>query len=91
MKLLGEELTSWNRYFIVNNFARPVHRNYSVAVNPSKKFTLLSNCAYYPGAKPAKKHVLNNQRALNSELRLLTRVYDIVILGEKSMSWSSST
>ena len=28
MKLLGEELTSWNHYFIVNNFARPVHRNW---------------------------------------------------------------
>ena len=32
-----------------------------------------------------------NQHALNSELHLLTHVYDIVILGEKSMSWSSST
>ena len=35
----------------------------------------MSNCAYYPGAKPGKKHALNKQYALNSELRLLTRVY----------------
>ena len=28
--------------------------------------------AYYPGAKPGKKHALNKQYALNSELRLLT-------------------
>ena len=39
---------------------------------------LLSNCAYYPGAKPGKKHALNNQYALNSKLRLLTRVYGIL-------------
>ena len=47
--------------------------------NPGRKFTgtLLSNYAYYPGAKPGKKHVLNIQYALNSELRLLTRVYSM--------------
>ena len=37
----------------------------------------MSNCVYYPGAKPGKKHVLNKQYALNSKLRLLTCVYDI--------------
>ena len=31
------------------------------------------------GAKPGKKHALNNQYALNSELRLLTRVYGIIL------------
>jgi len=36
---------------------------------------LLSNYAYYPGAKPRKKHALNKQYAFNSELRLLTGVY----------------
>ena len=35
----------------------------------------MSNCTYYPGAKPGKKHALDKQYALNSELRLLTRVY----------------
>jgi len=44
------------------------------SVNPSRKFTL-SNCAYYPDAKPGKKHALNNQYEPNSELRLITRVY----------------
>jgi len=34
------------------------------------KVHLLSNCAYYPGAKPGKKHALNKQYALISELRL---------------------
>ena len=42
-------------------------------------FTVLSNCAYYPGAKPGKKHALNNQYTPNSELRLLTRVYGTTI------------
>ena len=46
-------------------------------INPSRKFTLVSNCTYYPGAKPGKKHALNNQYAPNSELRLLTHVYGI--------------
>ena len=47
-------------------------------LNSSRKFTgtLLSNCAYYPGEKPEKKHALNKQYALNSELHLLTRVYN---------------
>ena len=46
-------------------------------LNSSRNFTstLPSNCAYYPGAKPGKKHALNKQYVLNSELRLLTRVY----------------
>ena len=44
---------------------------------------LLSNCAYYPGAKPGKKHALNNQYALYSELRLLTRVYGILGMGQQ--------
>ena len=39
---------------------------------------LLSNCAYYPDAKPGKKHALNKQYALNSKLRLLTRVYGML-------------
>ena len=51
----------------------------STSVNPSRKFTLLTNCTYYPGAKPGKKHALNNQYAPNSELHLLTRVYDILV------------
>jgi len=34
---------------------------------------------HYPGAKPGKKHALNMQYALNSELRLLTRVYSTFI------------
>ena len=55
-----------------------------LSVNPSRKFTVLSNCAYYPGAKPGKKHALNNQYAPNSELRLLTRVYGIVIVADTS-------
>ena len=46
-----------------------------MSINPSSKFTLLSNCAYYPGAKAEKKHALNNQYAPNSKLHLLTRVY----------------
>ena len=44
----------------------------------SEKITLLSfnwNCAYYTGAKPGKKHALNKQYALLSQLPLLTRVY----------------
>ena len=53
----------------------PNQRQSSTSVNPSRKFTLLSNCAYYPGAKPGKKYALNNQYAPNSELRLITRVY----------------
>ena len=40
---------------------------------------LLSNCTYYPGTKPGKKHALNKQYALNSELCLLTRVYGMWI------------
>ena len=48
---------------------------------------LLSKCAYYPGAKPGKKHALNKQYALNSELHLLTRVYGMLRdLGYKK-SW----
>ena len=42
-----------------------------------ENMTLLSNCAYYPGTKPGKKHALNNQYALNRKLHLLTRVYGI--------------
>ena len=38
-------------------------------------YSQLSNCAYYPGAIPGKKHALNKQYVLNSELRLLTCVY----------------
>lgn len=34
---------------------------------------------YYPGAKPEEKHALNKQDALNSELRLLSRVYSIPV------------
>ena len=52
-----------------------------------RKFTLLSfdlNCAYYPGAKPGKKHVLNKQYALLSQLRLLTRVYGTLENSTKS-------
>ena len=37
-------------------------------INPSRKFTLVSNCTYYPGAKPGKKHALNNQYAPNSDV-----------------------
>ena len=50
-------------------------------LNLSRKFTgtQLSNCAYYPGAKPGKKHALIKQYALNSELHLLTRVYGIIV------------
>ena len=76
MKPLGGKLTSWNRYFIVN--ARDLFVETSL-----RKFTLLSfkqNCAYYPGAKPGKKHTLNKQYALLSQLRLLTRVYGIVCI-----------
>ena len=46
----------------------------------------LSNCAYYPGAKPGRKHALNNQYALNSELRLLTRVYSMLVQLPKNLS-----
>ena len=49
-----------------------------LSVNPSRKFTVLSNCAYCPGVKPGKKHALNNQYAPNGELLLLTRVYGIM-------------
>ena len=33
----------------------------------------MSNCTYNPGAKPGKKH------ALNIELRILTNVYGILV------------
>ena len=52
-----------------------------ILVENVQVYTLLSNCAYYPGAKPGKKHVLNKQYALNSELHLLTRV--LVVLKYK--------
>ena len=38
------------------------------------------NCAYYPGAKPEKKHALNKQYALHSELHLLTPAYGMLYL-----------
>ena len=41
--------------------------------------SLLSNCTYYLGAKPGKKHALNKEYAVNSELRLLTRVYGMIL------------
>ena len=73
MKPLGEKLTSWNRYFIVNNLLYPTCPQKLACLK--EKFKLLSNCAYYPGAKPGKKYALNKQYALLSQLRLLTRVY----------------
>ena len=39
-------------------------------------------CAYYPGAKPGKKHALNKQYALLTHLHLLTRIYGIVMMIE---------
>ena len=57
--------------------------------NPNRKFTgtLLSNCTYYPGAKPGKKHALNKQYALNSEMRLLTHVYGSCLNPKQPISW----
>ena len=83
---LGEKFTSWNHYLqsITNQFVEtslPTQGQSQLSVNPGRKLTgtLLSNCAYHPGAKIGKKHALNMQYALNSELRLLTRVYGIHI------------
>ena len=75
MKLLGEKLTSWNRYLPDLFEETSLPNQGQSCVNPSRKFTVLSNRAYYPGAKPGKKHALNNQYAPNTELHLLTCVY----------------
>ena len=65
----------------VNEESSRRDRRYCLSVNPSRKFTLLSNCAYYPGTKPRKKHALNNQYAPNTcnELHLLTHEYGISV------------
>ena len=52
---------------------------------------LLSNCAYYPGAKPVKKHSLNKKYVLNSKLCLLTPVWGSLLWNStcNAASWST--
>ena len=73
MKPLGEKLISWNCYFIVCPTCLIVETTLPKVLNV-KIYTIVVELELHC-AKPGKKHILNKQYVLLSQLCLLTRVY----------------